>query len=564
MKKKLFFQKSEAQLSAATATAVKKRRGKWIIPVVILVLILAAFFFLRGQLSGAGTGSETDYVTATAERRDMTVTLTGSGTLEPADSYTVTTLAEGQILSADFEEGDLVTKGSVLYQIDSSSVSNSIQQAELTVSQNQRAYNNSVDSLSDLTVSAPISGHVTGLSVVKGDSVTTSTAIATIVDDSTLKLKQYYSYDSADQVYVGMPAVISVPDQMLKLDGKVESIDWVTRSSETGVSCFAVTVSVSNPGSLSAGITASCWLTDSDGSYIYPATSDSAAFENADSATVYADVAGTVDSVVVIDYEAVTKGQALLTLSNDTLGDSVADASDALQNSEISLNSEYDSLSDYTVTAPIEGTVVDKYYKEGETVEAGKTLCTIYDLSYLTITLDVDELDISQVEVGQQVTVTVDAVDGEEYSGVVTKVGISGTTTDGVTTYPVTIQIDETDGLRPGMNVDVSITVEEYQDVLTIPVNAVERGDQVLVQTGAAANDQEGTPEGFSYQEVTLGASDDDYIVVTDGLSEGDVVAYAQEDAPESTNVMFTGGGGDTTNGPPDDSGSGGGASSNG
>jgi HlyD family secretion protein len=427
----------------------------------------------------------------------------------------------------------VVSKGDVLYQIDSSSVDTSIKQSELTVSQNKRSYQNSANSLSDLTVTAPISGHVTNLTVAKGDSVTTQTAIATIVDDSTLKLKQYYSYQDADRVYAGMPAVVSVPEQMLNLNGSVESIDWVSKSSDTGIKCFVATISVNNPGSLTSGMSASCSLTASDGSSIYPATNDSTKLINADSAVVYADIQGKVGTVKVKDYEKVTKGQTIVTLTSDTVDNNVANASDTLKNSELSLDSQYQKLDDYTITAPISGTIVNKYYKQGETSESGKALCVIYDLSYLTVTLNVDELDIKEVSVGQEATVTADSASGKTYQGIITKVGINGTTTNGVTTYPVTIRLDETDGLLPGMNADVSITVKESKNALTVPADAVAHGDKILVKTGDGSTG-DGAPNGFAYSQIETGVADDNYVEITIGVNEGDTVAYVKA-STEST-----------------------------
>lgn len=115
------------------------------------------------------------------------------------------------------------------------------------------------------------------------------------------------------------------------------------------------------------------------------------------------------------------------------------------------------------------GTIVEKAYKAGEKTEQGKELCKIYDLSYLTLTLNVDELDISDVEVGQKVTITADAVEGKTYEGVVTKVSVAGTTSNGYTSYPVTIQIDETDGLMPGMNVEATIVMSSSENTHAIP-----------------------------------------------------------------------------------------------
>lgn len=104
------------------------------------------------------------------------------------------------------------------------------------------------------------------------------------------------------------------------------------------------------------------------------------------------------------------------------------------------------------------------------------TLCTICDLSYLEMTLNVDELDISDVEVGQIVTITADAVEDTVYTGVVTNVSVAGNTSGGIATYPVTIRIDETDGLRPGMNVDAEIVISSAEDVLAVPRRRCEPG----------------------------------------------------------------------------------------
>lgn len=148
------------------------------------------------------------------------------------------------------------------------------------------------------------------------------------------------------------------------------------------------------------------------------------------------------------------------------------------------------------------------------------TACTIYDLSYLEMTLNVDELDISDVEVGQTVTITADAVEDTVYTGVVTNVSVAGNTSGGIATYPVTIRIDETDGLRPGMNVDAEIVISSAEDVLAVPSGAVNRGGTVMITadspSAASAPDQE-APEGCVYVQVETGISDDSYTQISKG-----------------------------------------------
>ena len=88
----------------------------------------------------------------------------------------------------------------------------------------------------------------------------------------------------------------------------------------------------------------------------------------------------------------------------------------SVSNASTSLENARDNLEDYSVTAPISGTVVTKTAKAGDNIEggSGSTLCVIYDLSYLEMTMYIDELDISSVEVGQEVRITADAVEGED------------------------------------------------------------------------------------------------------------------------------------------------------
>ncbi len=193
-------------------------------------------------------------------------------------------------------------------------------------------------------------------------------------------------------------------------------------------------------------------------------------------------------------------------------------------------------------------------------MEGGKTLCTIYDLSYLELTMNIDELDISKISEGQAVQVTADAVEGQTYTGVITKVSVLGSTSSGVTSYPVTVRIDETDGLRPGMNVDAEIILEEAEDVLSVPVEAVNRGGLVLITRDSpsvsAAAEQE-APEGYVYITVETGVSDDSYIQVISGLQEGDTVAYVSSSGgnsmafPGGMGVVPIGGSGERPSGAP-------------
>ena len=504
----------------------KKRRWKKFAVAGVALVVAAGVGWQMLSPGQSSAASATSYTTAEVTRMDVSSSITGSGTLEAADSYSVTTLIEGSILTADFEEGDEVEEGTILYTIDSSDASNSLEQAEISLNQAQRSYNNQLESQEDLIITAPVSGQVYSIDVEVGDDVTAGETVATIRDSQTMSLEVSFPADDAASFYVGQSATVTLDSTFETLTGTISKISGTDTVLTGNVIVRTVTIDVSNPGGLSTEQTASA--------AVGTATSTaSGTFTYKEEETVTAEVSGEVSSIRVSEGDQVSSGQTLIVLTSDDLDDSLQSASESLRNAEISLENQYENLDDYTITSPIKGTIVDKNYNAGETTEANQVLCTIYDLSYLTMTLSVDELDIASIEVGQSVSIVADAVEDTTYTGTVTKVSVAGTSSGSATTYPVTIRIDETDGLLPGMSVDATIELASAEDVLAIPSAALNRGNTVLVTadspSAAGGTLVEATTEdGEDYYsvEVTTGVIGDSYIEIVSGLQEGDTVVY--------------------------------------
>ena len=497
-------------------------RKRVIIPAAACAL--AGTFALRLASGGPpAAAAGLTYTAAAVERRDITAQITGSGSLEAANSYSVTSLVEGNILTAGFEEGDQVEEGTVLYTIDTSDLSSTLEQAQISLEQAQRSYSSRQKDMEKLSVAAPKAGRVLSLEVETGDEVSAGQVVAALRDSDTMTLKVPFPSDEAAGFYAGQSASITLKSTFETLEGSVSKIDWMDTVLEGGVMIRYVTVEVPNPGGLS---TAHMGTAVIDGC----ASTGSAAFAYKAEETVTAEISGQVASIQAQEGEWVDAGGVILTLTSDSLEDSVQSAADSLRNAQLNLESRYDQLDNYTITSPIQGTVIDKNYKAGETSEAGRVLCSIYDLSYLTMTLSVDELDISDIAVGQEVSITADAVEGRTYAGVVTKVSVAGTSSGGTATYPVTVRIDEAEGLLPGMNVDAAITLQSASDVLAIPTGALNRGNTVLVTSdspsAAGGTVVESGEEVYYSVPVEIGASDSSYIEIVSGLREGDTVVY--------------------------------------
>ena len=517
--------KSSGQGASEGGPKKKRRWKKFVFAGVALVIVVGVGIKLL--LPGGGApAAETAYTTAAVERMDVNSSITGSGTLEAADSYSVSTLVEGTILTAAFEEGDQVEEGTVLYTIDSSDAASSLEQAQISLNQSERSYQNTMESLEDLTVTAPVSGQVYSIDVEAGDEVSAGQQVATVRDSKTMSLEVTFPADDAASFYVGQSASVTLDSTFETLTGSISKIAGNDTVLTGNVIVRSVTIDVSNPGGLSTEQSASAAVgtvtSTGSGTFTYKAEE-----------AVTAQVSGTVASIQVSEGQQVSKNQALVVLTSDDLDDQVQSAQDSLRNAQISYEKQTEQLEDYTVTAPITGTIVDKNYNAGETSEANQVLCSIYDLSYLTMTLSVDELDISDIAVGQTVTITADAVEDRTYTGTVTKVSVAGTSSGSATTYPVTIRIDDTDGLLPGMSVDATIELAAAQDVLAIPSAALNRGNTVLVTadspSAAGGTLVEATTEdGEDYYsvEVTTGVIGDSYIEIVSGLQEGDTVVY--------------------------------------
>ena len=509
---------AETAEAKSGASAFAKKNWKWLVPVVVVAAAGAVFLISGGGNKAASR--DVTYAETTPVRQDVSNSLSGTGTLNPANTYTVKSLVDGKILTGGFEEGDKVEEGDVLYTIDSSDASTNLEKASIALQQAQRSYDKTVDLQ---YVRAEVDGTVSSLKVAKGDQVTSGQEVAVIRDSSKMLLNLLFPAADAANFSVGQSADVVLDGTFETLKGTITAVTGTDELSTGNLLVRTVTIRVNNAGGLTTAQAATASING-------VSSIASATFAYQAERTLTALASGTVSAINVQEGDTVSKGDILIELTGDDLTESIQSASESLRSAEISMQNLQDTMSNYTITSPISGTIIEKDAKQGDALTSGSTLCVIYDLSYLEMVINVDELQIGALSVGQKVQLTADAVTDKTYVGTVTRVSMKGSSSGGTTTYPITIRIDNTDGLRPGMNANAEIVVAEANNALVVPNAAVIRGGYVLVskKSPSAANAVEDmdAPDGYVYVKVETGVSDDSYTEIKSGLQEDDTVAY--------------------------------------
>ncbi|HJV31515.1 MAG TPA: efflux RND transporter periplasmic adaptor subunit [Bacillales bacterium] len=215
-----------------------------------------------------------------------------------------------------------------------------------------------------------------------------------------------------------------------------------------------------------------------------------------------------IDEVLVSTNETVKKGDELITFT---------DGSDS-------------------ITAPADGIITSITATAGQRVNSGEVVAHLTNYTNLETIVQIDELDIPKIKMGQSVTLKVNAFPDQSYTGKVTEIANEGTATNGVSSFDVTIQISNVKDLKVGMSTEANILTASKENALYVPLEAVHtRNGEKFVIIG---NDE---------NTVKTGLFNEDYIEITEGLVEGETVKLPQL-AINNTSINnskgFMGGGG--------------------
>jgi HlyD family secretion protein len=469
-----------------------------IIGLAVLLAAAGVLYFTVFSKSRTASGNEQPR-TARVIKGTLSSSIEGSGPVASSTRKEISPKTTSTVEKIYFKEGDAVKAGDLMFELDDTDALLDIENTKNNIEQTQLTLDDNLESIAELTVKAPFDGQVTELNVKAGDSV--NGTILKITDTSRLKLRVPFNAGGISGITPGKKVLVNLQELMQSVEGTVTYVSKKPYNTAAGGQLYNVEIEIDNPGSITEGMTANAEA-EVGGTAVTSVQSGTLTYIN--SKGIRSSSGSIVKSVNVIDNEYVSAGDLLVELENDNLQFNLNSTRLKLKNLQQQLEIQQEQLSNYKLTAPCNGTITTQNVTLGDTVSAGKVLAAVADMDSLEFEVTIDELDISSIEVGQDVKITADALPettDSPLSGKVTKISMEGTSSNGVTTYPVTISIDKNEKLKAGMNVNGEIITSLKNDTLMVPLEAVTKvgGSSFVYVVGDGNQDaRQGNSEGGS------------------------------------------------------------------
>lgn len=510
----------------------RKKRHRMIRRIIALVVVLAVVVGLIKVFGGKKT-DDTQIVTDTVQYGSITSTVEGSGLTKAKKSETITLTTAGTVTDVMVTEGQKVTAGTPLFTVDSEAARTAVQKAQKDVEGYEKQLHTLQKDIAGLNLAAGYPGKLMDVVTLNpGDTINKGDKVATLSDDTRLRLEQYYSYAYAGDIKVGQTVQVSIPSLMSTIPGTVEEVHMVSRITPEGSKLFSAEIVVKNEGALTADMAASATVAV-NGETVYPYEAGKLAYYRTGDLT--STVSGTVISSSLVNYLQVTAGQVLVRIDGESSESEIFTAQQNLEEARKTLDTAQKNLDNCNAVAPIDGTVIGLAIQPGSELEANTTVITIADTSTIVVDATVDERNVSYVKPGMSVEID---QWGTTFYGTVDTVSLNSKAENGVANYPMVISVDNPDGtLMTGSYVDYKLTASENDNCLVLPIQCIKSvpledgsaADVVFVKSGSRPENAiditttvEGVPSsGFWPVPVETGITDDYNVEIKSGVEEG-------------------------------------------
>ena len=519
------------------AAPKNKKKRKKLVRWLIVLAVAAALIFAGVKYFGGGSEPEAQVVTDFVTYGSITSTVEGSGLTKSKNSETLMLTTEGVVQEVFITEGQKVMAGDPLFIIESEDARDAVEKARQVVEGYEKQLSALHKDIAGLNLAAGYPGKL--LDTVKlnpGDTIGKGTVVATLADDTRLRLTQYYSYAYEGDVWVGQTMDVSIPALMTTLTGTVEAVHMVSRITPEGSKLFSADILIDNPGILTAEMVASATAT-MGGETVYPY--EAGKLEYYRTGDLVSTVSGTVLSSRLVDYLQVAAGEVLVNIDGEDSESEIFDLEQQLEEARQALDTAQKNLDNCNAVAPIDGTVIGLMLEPGMTVAANSGVVTISDTTTITVDATVDERNVSFVKPGMMVEID---QWGSMYTGIVESVSLNSTAENGVASYPMVISVDNFDGsLMSGSYITYSLVASQNDNCLVVPIQCVKTvpledgstGSVVFVSGDRPENAIElsvpvdGVPEGFWAVPVETGISDTYNVEIKSGV-EADTEVFTQ------------------------------------
>ena len=444
----------------------KKKRGRFgravrkVIKIIVIVAILcgAGLFGLKAYINKqAESSSTTSYSRAVVTRGALEETVYGSGTTSARNQTNVLAEAEGTLTDLRVSVGDAVKAGDILAVMTNADLDDTITDLEFDLWKLDDQILSTSAGSKVTTIEAPAAGRVVAIYAEAGDDALAvfrrEGALAIISTDGRMKV-ELSDVDTASGVSLGEK--LTVTGETFIAEGTVVDL---TRQG----TCLTLTI---QDDSLPMGETVT--VARQNGTILGTSTLE------VNKPMAVSSYGGTIESVRVSVGDKVKRADTLFKLTDSPLTLKIENLRLQREAAAKSLEEAKQQRENLIIVAPCDGTIATLSISEGDEISSGAMLCSILEGEDMNLTIAVDELDVVEVEVGQKVKITVDALSNAEMDGEVYKIAPVGSNSGSVTTYDVELTFDaEGSGVRSGMNATGEITVASTDSTLYVPVEAL-------------------------------------------------------------------------------------------
>jgi HlyD family secretion protein len=535
---------------------VKKKR--FLITGILVVALAAGGLYYRARASSQA--SESDSIqTATVERGSISTTLSSSGNTRSGQSATIVWQTSGKVEDITLQTGDLVQEDQVMATLDPNSLSNDMITAKQTLIDAKQALedllNSKLQQAQALQAVEDAQKALDSLQQTAAEDASQAQLVLanaqeTLDDAQKTRAAMNYPH-SSDKLVIekAQTEYLLAKDAYKKALSEYKKYEKKKLTNPDRVRALNNLVSAKQ--TMQTAFATYNW-------YIQGYTDEDIAQADAELAVAKANLES-----AQADWDNLKNGSttAAIELAQATLADAqreydrVKDGpnQEDIDAAQAAVDAAQASLDHAQLLAPFSGTITEVDISTGDLVSSGDAAFRIDDLASIYIDLEVSEVDLSGLKVGQQATLEFDALPDKQYTGEVTEIGMVGSVSQGVVNFPVTVRVTDADeNIRPGMTASVTILTDQADNVLVVPNKAIHTSNGQRTVTVLFEGQQITVP-------VTVGLVGDSTSEVTsDQLREGDTLVINGTTSTSTTttsqgnfNLGGTGSMGMPSGGPP-------------